>query len=192
MALGEKNKKIFGAVFLITLFIIWVIILYKIPSTEIVDFVGIQNSYALVFVLAIIGGTSILFPFPYYLVVFTFAAGGSNPFLLAFMAGTGVAIGDSTSYLFGYSGREIFNGRFMVIFNKLYNWLSKKPKWMLFSFLYLYAAISPLPNDLINVPMGFMRFPYSKLMIPMWLGNITFDLIIALSGMYGFHLFFIK
>jgi len=192
MALSEKNKKIFGAVFLIAIFAFWIIILYKIPPTEIVDKVGVQNSYLLVFVLAIIGGISILFPLPYYLVVFTFAAGGSNPILLAVMAGTGVAVGDSTSYLVGYSGREILTGKPMVIFNKIYEWLSKKPKWMLFSFLYAYTAISPLPNDLINVPMGFMRFPYFRLVIPMWLGNMTFNLIIALSGMYGFHLFFIK
>jgi len=192
MELSEREKKVFGATFLILIFIVWLFILYKIPPTEIVDKVGVKNGYLLVLILAIIGGTSILFPIPYYLVVFTFAAGGLNPFLLAFMAGTGVAIGDSTSYLVGYSGREILSGKMMNIFNRMYEWLSKKPKWMLFSFLYIYTAISPLPNDLINVPMGFVKFPYFRLMIPMWLGNITFNLIIALSGMYGLHLFFIK
>ncbi len=192
MELSEREKKVFGATFLIIIFIVWLVILYKIPPTEIVDKIGVKNGYLLVLILAIIGGTSILFPLPYYLVVFTFASGGLNPFLLAIMAGTGVAVGDSTSYLVGYSGREILSGKLMIIFNKLYNWLSKKPKWMLFSFLYLYTAISPLPNDLINVPMGFIKFPYLRLMIPMWLGNITFNLIIALSGMYGFNVFFIK
>ena len=157
-----------------------------VDTTEIVDFVGISNGYVLIFVLAFIGGTSILFPLPYYLAVFTFAGGGLNPFLLAIFARTGVAVGDSTSYFIGYNGREILSEKLQKIFDRFHQWSMKKPKWIFFSFLYLYPTVSPLPNDIIILPLGLARFPYFKLIIPMWLGDITFNLIVALSGIYGF------
>src|SRR3989344_4787436 len=190
MAFTEKKKRFIGAIVLLIFFGAWLFLLYKIPATEIVARIGIENSYALIFVLALIGGTSIIFPVPYYLVVATFAAGGSNPFLLAIMAGTGVSLGDSTSYLVGYGGREILNEKLRRTFNNFYNWAMKKPKWMFFSVLYLYPTLSPLPNDMIVVPLGLARFPYFKMIIPMWLGNMTFNLIAAFAGIYGFNFWF--
>ena len=192
MAFWKKEKRVFVAVAILAIFFAWAIVLYEIPPTEIVASVGIHNGYLLAFFSAVLGGTSILFPFPYYLGVFTLAAGGLNPFLLAVVAGTGVVIGDSTSYLVGYSGREILTGKTQLIFKRLYEWSLKKPKWVLTLVLYLYPALSPLPNDFIMIPMGLARFPYFRLIIPMWFGNMTFNLWIALAGIYGFDGIFLN
>jgi membrane protein DedA with SNARE-associated domain len=185
----RRSKNIFGALFVLLLFAVWLFLLYSFKPTEIVDIVGTENSYILVFVLAIIGGTSVLFPFPYYLVVFTLGSGGLNPFLIGLLAGTGVAMGDSTSYLIGYSGREIITGKIQKIFNRLHKWCMKKPKAVTFLFLYLYSSFMPLPNDVIVMPMGMARFPYLKLIIPLWLGNVTFNIAVALTGFYGIYLY---
>ena len=182
-----KTKEVLEAVVLLSIFAIWIIFLYNFSPTEIVAFVGVENGYVLAMVLALIGGTSLIFPFPYHIVIFTLAAGGLNPFLLGLFAGTGIFIGDSTSYLIGYTGREIITGRVQKLFKKFYDWMIKKPKWVLLTSLYLYVSISPLPNDFLVIPLGFARYPYLRIALPLWLGSMTFNTILALAGFYGFE-----
>ncbi len=182
-----KTKEVLEAVVLLSIFAAWIIFIYHFPPTEVVAFVGVENGYFLAMILALIGGTSLLIPFPYHIVIFTLAAGGLNPFLLGIFAGTGVLVGDSTSYLIGYTGREIVTGRFQILFKKLYSWAIKKPKWVLPTFLYFYSSIIPIPNDFIIVPLGFARYPYLRVIIPLWLGSITFNILLAFAGVYGFE-----
>ena len=185
MAFSNKKKKFLGAVILLLFFIAWYVFIYNIPSTEIVELIGINNGYLLTFFASLLGGTFILVPFPYHLIVFTLASGGLNPFLLGIFAGTGILIGDSTSYFIGYTGREIVTGKLQLFFKRLYDWCLDKPKWILPTFLYIYSSVIPIPNDLIIVPLGFARYPYTRIVIPLWLGAITFNTLLAFAGLYG-------
>ena len=118
MELSKREKKLLGVFVLISIIILWALLLFYLPPTEIIDTIGVQNGYILTFFAALLGGTSVLFPFPYYLVVFTLGAGGLNPFLLGIFSGVGLMVGDSTSYLLGYSGREIITGKLATAFFK--------------------------------------------------------------------------
>lgn len=188
--MNEKNKKIIRSVAVISLFIFWIVLLYNIPPTKIIEFIGTNNSYILSIIFGFMGGTSILFPFPYYIAAFTFGSGGLNPLLIGILTGTGVALGDSTSYLVGYSGREILSEKLNKYFKIIYAWCTQKPKWMMPLFLYIYSSVMPLPNDVIVMPLGLVRYPYFKMIVPMWLGSITFNTAIALAGFYGFSYVF--
>lgn len=190
MELSKREKKFLGAFVLVSIIILWALLIYYLPPTEIIDTIGIQNGYILTFFAALLGGTSVLFPFPYYLVVFTLGAGGLNPFLLGIFSGIGLMVGDSTSYLLGYSGREIITGRLATIFNKIHNWALQKPKWVMPSLLFTYGAIIPVPNDVIVIPLGLARYPFIKVVIPLVLGNMVFSTIIAFAGLYGFEWIF--
>ncbi len=187
----KKNKKkelIIGL--LVLLFILWSFILYSFSPSKIIDAVGIHNSYLIVIILGFLGGTSLLFPFPYYLFVITFAAGGSNPILLGICAGIGVVIGESTSYFVGYHGREIFNEKYQKLFSKICKYCNRKENTTLLSIiLFLYGAFIPLPNDFLILPLGAARYGYWKLIIPLGLGNIIFNILLAYSGIYGWSFF---
>jgi hypothetical protein len=74
-----KSKATHSFVLLMVLF--WSVTLYFVTPEAIVLRLGEQTLPA-VFVPGALGGTSILFPFPYYLVVATTAAGGANPILV--------------------------------------------------------------------------------------------------------------
>ena len=187
MVFIEKGKRVLGAIFILALFALWLIFLYNFPPTEIVEFLGINNGYALTFFASLLGGTSIVIPFPYHLIIFTLAAGGLNPFFLGILAGMGIFIGDSTSYFIGYTGREIVTGRPQEIFKRFHGWVVKKPKWVLPIFLFLYSSIIPTPNDLLVIPLGFARYPYAKVIIPLLLGSIVFNTLLAFAGLYGFE-----
>lgn len=177
-----------ATLFALILFLIgWTIILYQLSPSHLVEHLGVKNSYAVAFLLAFFGGLSVFTAFPYYLVIATLGAGGLNPFLLGLTAGMGVIMGDSTSYLIGYSGREVVPSYLQNYFRKFCEWcLSNKYSFPVSIFLFLYGALVPFPNDLIVIPMGLARYPYWRLMIPLGIGNIAFNIGMAFIGAYGF------
>ncbi len=188
----KKNlkKEIFIGL-IVLLFILWTFLLYNFSPDEIVEFFGIGNGYIIVLILGFLGGTSILFPFPYYLFVLTFGAGGANPLLLGICAGFGVILGETTSYFVGYHGRIILSKKYQEKFNILCKHCNTKTNSILLTIvLFLYGAFVPFPNDLLILPLAAARYNYWKLIIPLGLGNIIFNIIIAFAGLYGWHLFF--
>ncbi len=187
MALKKRTKNIIGIVAILSFLVLWTILIYNYPPSKIVEIIGIENGYAVSFFAALLGGTSVLFPLPYHLIVFTLGAGGLNPFFLGILAGTGVMLGDSTSYLLGYAGREVVPGRIVSIFNKLHLWAMKKPKWTMPLFLFAYGAFVPVPNDVVVIPLGIARYPYLKTVLPLTFGNIIFSIVIAFAGLYGWE-----
>src|SRR5262245_31579144 len=80
---------------------------YFSSPDKLVSFVGVQNAYLLIFVLALIGGLSTFAGVPYHLVLIALAAGGLNPLLLGLCTAFGVMLGDTTSYFIGHRGGEI-------------------------------------------------------------------------------------
>jgi len=185
-----KKELIIGL--MILLFILWSFILYNFPPDTIIKFIGIDNSYIIVLVLGLLGGTSILFPFPYYLFVITFAVGGSNPILLGICTGIGVIIGESTSYFIGYHGRIIFSNSYQRKFNQLCTKCNQTKNTIILSIvLFIYGALVPFPNDFLILPLGAARYNYWKLIIPLGLGNICFSILLAFAGIYGWN-YFIK
>ena len=176
----------------IFLFLSWSFFVFWLTPEGIVDKIGIHNGYLLAFVIALIGGTSILIPIPYYLVILTLGAAGLNPIGLGICAALGLMIGDSTSYFVGYGGHEVFKGRMKRFNSFLKKWSSSKHSWPLSIFLFIYGAIIPLPQDLVVVPLGFLRYGYWKTIIPVGLGSIIFNTLIAAAGYYGWQKLILK
>ncbi len=187
--LKRTRRRVVGASFFILLFVAWTFLIYYLSPEGIVDFVGIHNGYLLAFAIAFLGGTSILLPIPYYLVVFTLGAGGLNPILLGLFAGAGLMLGDSTSYFVGYSGREVMPERLRKWGEFLEKQSEKEHSWPLTIFLFIYGAMIPLPNDLVIVPLGIFHYGYKKTVFPVGLGNVIFNTMIAAAGYYGWGLF---
>lgn len=194
MAIQKKRSNLFRKlliVFFIILIIVISFLIFYYKPQKVVELIGVRNSYIIAFISGLLGGVSILFPFPYYLLVFSFGAGGLNPILLGLVAGFGVILGESTSYLVGYHGREILPNRIQALFNKIGAWSSNKSNSIYISiFLFLYGAFIPLPNDVIILSLAAAKYNYWKLIIPLGLGNIIFNIMVAYFGLYGLKLFF--
>lgn len=170
---------------LVAIFIGWTVAIYQFHPTQIAEQLGINNGYAIAFVLAFFGGLSTFISIPYYLVVFTLATGGLNPVVLGIAAGSGVFLGDSTSYFVGYKGRDILPSNLQRIFQKFCGWCITRPSWLVPLVIFSYGAFVPFPNDFLVISMGLARYPYWKLMVPLGLGNVTFNIGVALAGSYG-------
>ena len=183
-------KKKIGFLLLFLLVISWSIFLYFISPEKIINYFGDGNSYWIVFIAGLLGGISILFPFPYYIFVLTFAIGGLNPFLLGLFTGLGVILGESTSYWIGYTGRDVLPIKAKNIFNRISKYFNKDLTWRVPIFLFIYGSLSPLPNDVILIPLGMARYPFLKVIIPLGLGNIIYNILLAVAGFYGLTFFY--
>lgn len=179
-----------GYVFVAALLITWSAIVYIYTPEGILAFMGIENGYLFLFVAGALGGTSILVPFPYIVFVVTFAAGGLNPFLTGLAAGLGVMIGDSTSYLLGRGGRDILPTKAQDLSDRLLDWTMDQPPSLVPVALFLYASVVPMSNDLLIIPLGMAKYPYKSVMIPMGIGSIVFNTLLAYSTQYGMYLLF--
>ena len=139
-----------------------------------------QYGYFGIFILSFLGATSIIFPIPYTVVIFYL---GSlkifNPFLIAVSGGAGSALGEFFGFFLGYYGRAVLSKErqrkidyVMKIFNR-YGALA------IFVF-----ALTPLPDDLLFIPLGVMRYSFTRAFIPCFAGKILMCFILA----YGGHL----
>lgn len=164
-------------------FIAIAVLFYSISPSELITYVGTENSYVLMFITALIGGLSILVGVPYVALLVTFALGDLNPYLLAMVTATGVLIGDSTSYFLALRGNvhEIaFIEKYFERIEVLYQTHTRQ----LPLYFFMYGSFSPFPNDIITISSALCRYNFWKTIFPLFLGNLLFCTVIAKFAIY--------
>jgi membrane protein YqaA with SNARE-associated domain len=129
-----------------------------------------------IFLISLIGALSIFFPIPYTVVIFTLG-GLFDPFLIAVAAGLGSAIGEFSGYLLGFYGRKVISPerrRKMEFMLKVFDRFGP-----LAIFLF---ALTPLPDDVLFIPLGIMHYSFLRAFIPALIGKMSMNLIVAFSG----------
>ena len=149
---------------------------------------SVQYGYFGIFLISLIGAAAIFFPIPYTVVIFALAGLKMNgnwvfePLWIAVAAGIGSATGEFTSYLVGFGGRKAIGEKYkskmdvlVRVFNR-YGWL------VIFIF-----ALTPLPDDLLFIPLGVLRYSVVRAFIPALIGKFCVNLIVAYSGRFSIH-----
>jgi len=129
--------------------------------------------------MSLIGALAIFFPIPYTVIVFTLG-GTFEPFWIALAAGTGSAIGEFSGYLLGFGGRKVISERYKKKMDFLVKVFNKFGPIAIFVF-----ALTPLPDDLLFIPLGVMRYSIVKAFIPAFIGKFCMNLIVAYSGRFS-------
>lgn len=137
---------------------------------------AIQFGYLGVFAISFIGSVSIIFPVPYTLVIF-FLGSFLDPFFVAISGGLGSALGEFSGYVLGYYGRKVVSEERQRKMDYMLRIFGKYGSVTIFIF-----ALTPLPDDLLFIPLGVMRYPFLKAFIPALLGKILMTFILAYSG----------
>src|SRR4030043_1515720 len=131
-----------------------------------------------IFLISFLGATSVFIPIPYTVVIFTLGGlQAFDPLLIAVAAGTGAAIGEFSGYLIGFGGRRVIGERYKKKMDLLTRLFKKFGPIVIFIF-----ALTPLPDDLLFIPLGVMRYSLIRAFIPALLGKFFSNLIIAYSG----------
>jgi len=172
-------------ILLILFFIGCSFLLYYSSPEKLIEFIGVENAYFFIFILALIGGITTFSGIPYHLVLVTLAIGDLNPILLGVSAAAGVTLGDSTSYFVGHQGQVIIPQGIQKVLGKISAFGFKYPR-ILPLFFFLYGSFVPFSNDFIVISMGLARYPYRRVMLPLGAGNLVFNVSLAFLASYAY------
>jgi membrane protein YqaA with SNARE-associated domain len=137
-----------------------------------------QYGYLGIFLISLFGAMSIFVPIPYTVVIFILGGlPNFDPFLIAVAAGIGSAIGEFSGYLLGVGGRKVISDKYKKKMDFITKLFKKYGAITIFIF-----ALTPLPDDLLFIPLGVMRYSLLRAFIPALLGKFFSNLIIAYSG----------
>jgi len=138
MSLSKRN--ILFIVF-IALIVLWTFFVNQISFEKVTEVIGGRNGYIVAFVAGFLGGISTFTTVPYTLVIIGLGAAGLSPWGLGLAAGTGLLLGDTTSYLIGYHGRGVMPTGAAKLLDRFSGWLlnAKYSRFVPF-FVFLYAA----------------------------------------------------
>jgi len=142
----------------------------------------IQYSYFGVFIISFIGTASIIIPVPYTLFIFALSTTQNwDPWLLIIAGGFGSAAGELTGYALGYFGRRIISEERQRKMTYLLKLFDRYGPLAIFIF-----ALTPLPDDVLFIPLGILRYKFYKAFIPALIGKLAMLVIIVYLGqLYG-------
>ena len=167
---------------LIVFLLILMTILVFITPQEIVDYVGVENTYLVSFLMAVFGGISAVTGISFFVSVATFSSGGANPFLLGVFGGLGIFISDSVFFLVARYGIRIFEKEAKPVSLWLISKMEKISLNTILVGVYLYVGLTPLPNDLLMIALAFMGMPFKRLAPVLMAGGIT---VVFLTAYFG-------
>lgn len=134
------------------------------------------------FLISLISSLSIFIPIPYAIVIY--ALGSSlNPLLIAVASGFGSAIGEISGYILGYYGRTVMSKELQRKMNFMVKLFNHYGPIAVFFF-----ALTPLPDDILFIPLGIMRYNFVKAFIPCFFGKLLMSFLLAYSGQISFEL----
>lgn len=136
--------------------------------------------YAGAFLISIFGNFTIFFPVPFTITIYAFGA-TLNPLLLGLVCGVGSTIGEFSAYLVGVGGRKVIEGRFEERLESAKRLIERYGATIIFIF-----ALLPLPDDIILIPLGVLRYDLKKALGAMFLGKTIMLTFVAYAGRYSY------
>lgn len=140
--------------------------------------------YIGLFVVSVISGFNVFVPIPvaaFYPFLLTV---GFHPIITVAVISAGMVMGDLIGYSIGRTGRSMLKEEHVHTMQKMLHRLdalAEKHRALPLVFLFVFAAFVPLPNELVVIPMGFLRFRLWMIMLTAFLGNLLFNTLIALG-----------
>ncbi|UCD45943.1 MAG: VTT domain-containing protein [Candidatus Bathyarchaeota archaeon] len=136
--------------------------------------------YAGAFLISIFGNFTIFFPVPFVITIYAFGA-TLNPLLLGLVCGLGSTVGEFSAYLVGMGGRRVINERYGEKLESAKILVQRHGMLVIFLF-----ALLPLPDDLILIPLGMLRYDLRKALVAAFLGKVGMCVAVAYAGRYSF------
>jgi membrane protein DedA with SNARE-associated domain len=144
----------------------------------------LEFSYLAVFLVSLIGTSTLFIPFPFdSIIVFAASGLGLNPVLVGVFAGLGAATGELSGYFVGAGGRVVIGDRkprykFLEKFIDFFTSLFKKyGLWIIPIFAFL-----PFPFDIVGILCGMAKYDVKKFWAAVATGRILRAIMIAYLG----------
>jgi membrane protein DedA with SNARE-associated domain len=134
---------------------------------------GSVNAYIISFLICVGGNSTVLIVVPYVYVIYYLSFYNPGIWIwIGLVSGIGAALGEIVSYYAGRwigSSKKVKKSDIGEKFQRMQVQFEKNPKivpWFVFFF-----ALTPLPDDMILVPLGMMKYDYKRTVIPSIIGK---------------------
>lgn len=179
----KTSKKLYVTVAAVALILIgWALFFHFYPVENLVNDIGIENTYLAAFMLAVIGGFSSLTGTSLYAALIGLAHGGVNPIMLGLIGGLGLFISDSIFYLIVTRVRhhiKLITDKWERLFRKIWTWVYRMPHWVVYAGIFCYCAFAPMPNDVLLTVLALSSYQYRQFAIFLLLGDFTTALLLT-------------
>ena len=189
-----RKSDILFAVCITSLIIYWIFALIlgnlTSPMITIYDWIyqaSLLLGYPGTLVVSFLGNATILFPFPY--IGLPFVLGGLqntsgvflfDPWIIGILSGLGAILGEMTGYYIGMGGGHFIEKGKM---NGFRLFIERYPRAT--PLVIWFLAATPIPDDVLIVPLGAARYPWWKVFFPGFLGKTMLLTLIAWAGRFG-------
>lgn len=144
---------------------------------------AVDNGLMGMFILSVAANATVFINIPYSSVAVLLAGLGLSPILIALVAGVGAMIGEVVDYLIGVgSGKFISRGR-EKLFGDIRRLLDHK-RYLAPLMIFIFGAL-PIPDYILLVPLGVIRYSFWKMVLAMTAGKIVQNFYFALLGKYS-------
>ncbi|MHA1616760.1 MAG: VTT domain-containing protein [Candidatus Njordarchaeales archaeon] len=140
--------------------------------------------YFFVGLITFIGNAGIFTSIPYAAVIVMAAARNDvNPYILTVIAMLSAGIGEMTGYLLGAIGRKFLEKRGDSYLKKIetFKYLAENKRYILYLLVILVTA-TPLPDDIVFIPLGLIGFSLPKTMIASIIGKGVLVALLIFGG----------
>jgi membrane protein DedA with SNARE-associated domain len=139
----------------------------------------LEYGYVGITAISIVGNMIPFLPVPYLVAIFLLAP-YLNPLVVAIGVAVGATLGKCISYLIGRGGYSLLGASRKEELLSLSSMLDKYGAIAVFFF-----AALPLPDDIIIIPFGLMKYNFTKFFVALFLGKLTLGFIVAYAAFYG-------
>lgn len=138
-----------------------------------------EYGYVGITAISLFGNMIPFLPVPYLVAIFLMAP-YLNPLLVALGVGVGATLGKCVSYLLGRGGYSLLGESKKRDLQCLSTLLGKYGAMA----VYVFASL-PLPDDIVIIPFGLMKYNFTKFFLALFLGKLTLGLIVAYASVFG-------
>jgi len=187
----KVNQPVIRSILFVLLLVIFVgtlFILVFFDPGEMIEKIGIGNSFIIAFFVSVAGAFTSMTKFSTYPMIITLIAGHVDPLAAGLVTGIGNTFGDILFYAFGSSARGLTSEKVNKKLEKILRWMTRLREIYIQIIIFLYLAITPFPNNMLSGALAFIGYPLKKAIVPLVLGDITFCILIAWLASRGIDL----
>lgn len=178
-----STKKIIRLVFIVTILISFVILAMWLArlatESEAVQIVVANYGYVGAFLISIISGFNLVVPIPAISFLPLLVASGLSAVYSVLIIALGMTLGDMIGFGLGRAGQFIFSFNNQSVIARLEKFRERykiSPLVVLFIF-----SLLPLPNEILVLPLGFLRYRMAQVFPILLAGNIIFNTLVAIG-----------
>ncbi|WP_321431213.1 VTT domain-containing protein [uncultured Methanolobus sp.] len=185
--LSNENGTMRPVIFIVLFIVSWSVLLYYYSPEDIVNFIGIENVYAFIFLIALVGGVSTFTSTTFYTALITISLGGVNTITVALLASIGLTIGDLLFYYLGSQSKKCIKERYESKINGFVSYMERTGDTIVMFLIFLYS-LAPLPSDILAIALAIVEFPFKKMIVPLLIGNFTLIVALVELSKLGYNL----